>query len=207
MSNPSPATRLILTFTLGPALTPASVRARAAAADVAAVVLRPDGAADAAARLRAVAAAVQPLDIAVLVADRPDLVAAAGLDGAHVSAPPAVAAALKALKPAAIVGAGGLASRHDAMVAGESGVDYVAFGALDGAADDLPRILDLVAWWSALFEVPCVAVAPTLDAVSDLAAAGADFVLLPAALSAGGPEAVAAAGARIAALGGTEQAP
>ena len=36
--------------------------------------------------------------------------------------------ALTALKPERIVGAGDVRSRHDAMQAGETGVDYVMFG-------------------------------------------------------------------------------
>ena len=40
----------------------------------------------------------------------------------------AFAAALAFLKPDRIAGAGGLASRHDAMLAAETGADYVMFG-------------------------------------------------------------------------------
>lgn len=123
------------------------------------------------------------------------------LDGVHVSGLADLKPALSALKPDGIVGVGGLANRHDAMLAGESGADYVLFGALDGDPLDFPRALDLLAWWVELFEVPCVGVAGRLDEVEALARAGADFILLAAPLLSGpeGPAHVAEAQARIAA--------
>lgn len=205
MANPPPApgARLMLVFTLTPALDPRTVEAAVRAGDVACVVLRvaPGETVDAA-RLAEIAGAVQRHDVAVLL-DGPDgLVAAAGLDGVHVAAGPALDASLRLLKPAAIVGAGGLVTRHEAMVAGESGADYVAFGPLAPESGDFFRVLDLVGWWAELFEVPCVGVASALDEVSALAGAGADFVAVSEALlaSAGGPaKAVAAVQARLAA--------
>src|SRR5215510_1581781 len=44
----------------------------------------------------------------------------------------AFARATAALKPAFIAGCGGLTTRHDAMLAGESGADYVMFGEPNG---------------------------------------------------------------------------
>ena len=73
-----------------------------------------------------------------------------------------------------IVGADAGGSRHDAMSLGEAGADYLGFGP-DAADPALRR--DLVAWWSEIFEVPCVALgAARADDAADLAAAGADFV-------------------------------
>src|ERR1700720_3536698 len=69
------------------------------------------------------------VDVAALLVDgRPDIVARAGADGAHLSGPVALKAAVRKLKPNYIAGAGGLRSRHDAMVAAEAGADYVMFG-------------------------------------------------------------------------------
>lgn len=86
-----------------------------------------------------------------------------------------------------IVGADAGRSRHDAMMLGEAGADYLAFGSpgRDGGLTLWPR-LDLVEWWAEIFEVPCVATGSTSPAeVHAAAAAGADFVAvrLPAALS------------------------
>ncbi|MFG1292808.1 thiamine phosphate synthase [Xanthobacter versatilis] len=177
----------MLVFTLTPELRPDAAAAAVRAGDVAAVVLRvpKDGAPDIR-HLRAVAEALQKHDAAVLVEGPDTLVTAAGLDGVHVSDLRGLQAALRELKPQAIVGAGGLASRHDAMEAGESGADYVFFGALEPRPGDAPEILDLVAWWAELFEVPCVGLAASLDEAEALAQAGADFVALAEALVADG---------------------
>ena len=72
-------------------------------------------------RAKAVAAAVQRRDIALLLDGRPEIVGRAGADGAHITGIEAFAAALPTLKPDRIAGAGGLRSRHDAMLAGENG--------------------------------------------------------------------------------------
>jgi hypothetical protein len=98
----------------------------------------------------------------------------AGIDGIHLSAPADVAGTRARLGAGQVVGAACGLSRHAAMVAGEAGADYVMFGALDEAADE---VLELVAWWSELFVVPCAA-AGRLDAAAALALldAGADFL-------------------------------
>src|SRR4029077_5703728 len=92
----------------------------------------------------------------------------------------AIKDAVGALKPERIVGAGGLASRHDAMAAAESGADYVMFGEPDpaGKRPSFDAIEDRVAWWSEVFEVPCVAYADSAAEVSALGAA--EFVALGA---------------------------
>ena len=177
-----------------------------AAADVAAVLLRL-GDTDERSLInvvKALAPAVQAAGTALVVADRPDLVARGGADGAHLSGLPALTAALPSLKPAFIAGVGGLASRHDAMIAAESGADYVMFGDPDGRGRSaaLDAVVERVAWWAELVEVPCVGYAPDLDAVAALAAAGADFVAVGTALfdDPRGPGAAAAdAAARLAA--------
>lgn len=209
MSAPlSPPARLMLVVTLSPALRAEAVEAAVRAGDVAAVVLRQPGENGTAPvdLLRSVAEAIQRHEAAVLIEGGEGLVAAAGLDGVHVSTLAGLEPALRTLKPRAIVGAGGLESRHDAMMAGESGADYVLFGTLAPAAGDFPRTLDFVDWWAELFEVPCVGVATSLDEVEALARAGADFVALAEALTAGpdGAACVAAAQARLIAAGETE---
>lgn len=185
MSHPAPppGARLMLILPLTGSLTPAHATACATAGDVAAVILTPTAAPLDPATLRALAAPLQALDCAVVLAADAAPAAAAGLDGVHVGTPATLAATLKALKPEAIVGAGGLESRHEAMEAGESGADYVLFGDLDGAPASLPRTRDMVVWWTELFEIPCVGVAADLEAVATLAAAGADFIALAAPLT------------------------
>lgn len=112
---------------------------------------------------------------AVLVENEVPLVKKLGADGVHVSGgAEEVADAVQALKPSMIVGAGNIASRHDAMTAGEMDVDYVFFGSLGGEAD--PQAEDLAHWWAETFEVPGVLSMPGAQPGVD--ARGAEFLAL-----------------------------
>jgi len=78
------------------------------------------------------------------------------------------------------------ASKHLAMEAGEAGADYVAFGAFFESTTKqsehrpAPEILE---WWSALFEIPCVAIGGiTPENCAPLIAAGADFLAVSGAI-------------------------
>ena len=76
-----------------------------------------------------------------------------------------------------ILGAGCGLSRHDAMEAGEAGADYVAFGTLEGQPSDPATLMDLLAWWHEMMELPSVALgAENIDALAAFAEAGADFL-------------------------------
>ncbi len=131
-------------------------------------------------RVKAVTAMAQRRDVAVLLDGRAELVARTGADGAHLSGIEALQAALPLLKPDRIAGAGGLRSRHDAMLAGEASSDYVMFGEADrrGSRPSFEAITERLTWWSELFVSPSVGYAATLDEVALLAQAGADFVAL-----------------------------
>ena len=98
-------------------------------------------------------------DVAVVIAEHVQLAERLGLDGVHLDGPRGVRAARSALGPDAIVGAACGASRHDGMVAGEAGADYVTFGPVDGAVLGDGRLADreLFEWWSEMIEVPVVA--------------------------------------------------
>jgi thiamine-phosphate pyrophosphorylase len=130
--------------------------------------------------VKALAPVVQGKDAALLLNGRADLVARAGADGAHFAGIDDFNEALATLKPARIAGCGGLLTRHDAMLAGEAGADYVMFGEPDedGQRPAPDAVLNRVDWWAELFEVPCVGYAGAPDEVDSLAAAGADFVAL-----------------------------
>jgi thiamine-phosphate pyrophosphorylase len=78
------------------------------------------------------------------------------------------------------------ASKHLAMEAGERGADYVAFGAFHPSSTKEtehrpdPEILE---WWSALFEIPCVAIGGITPAnCRPLVEAGADFLAVSGAV-------------------------
>jgi thiamine-phosphate pyrophosphorylase len=99
-------------------------------------------------------------DVAVVVSDHQILAERLGMDGVHLSdSAKSVRTARKALGPDAIVGSFCGASRHDGLVAGEAGVDYVSFGpvGLSGLGDGQQAELDLFQWWSEMIEVPIVA--------------------------------------------------
>ncbi len=183
-AHPRPAPRLYLvTPPLAEAQAfSAQLAAALAAGDVAAVLLRLSDADERTQinRAKALGPIVQDKGAALLIAGHADLVARAGADGAHVTGMPAFTAALERLKPERIVGVGGLATRHDAMVAAEGGADYVMFGEPDASGERpaFDAIAERVAWWAEVFEIPCVGFAASMDEIAPLVAAGADFVAL-----------------------------
>jgi len=164
----------------------AALGAAVGAADVASVLLRlkPDGERALINHIKALVAVVQPKGVALLIDGHAALAARAGADGAHLTGIEAFAAEGASLRPARIAGCGGLATRHDAMLAGERGADYVMFGEPDGDGrrPSFEAILQRIEWWAELFEIPCVGCAATLGEVGPLAEAGADFVAIGDAL-------------------------
>ena len=149
-------------------------------ADVACVLLR-SGARDdgeAKAIVRALAAVAQDAGAALLVENDPRLAARADADGVHMLGGGAtLEEALAAMHPKKIVGVGDLASRDEAMVAGEAGVDYLMFGS-PGSEQNREEIIERVAWWAGIFNVPCVGYAYHPDQAAAIAEAGAEFVAL-----------------------------
>jgi thiamine-phosphate pyrophosphorylase len=114
--------------------------------------------------------------IAFIVRDRLGLALEMGADGVHLgSGAGDVQATRAALGKERILGVSCGVSRDAAMVAGEQGADYVAFGDLGQRPG--PEVYELLRWWSDLFVLPCLAeVATTVDNCARLAQAGADLV-------------------------------
>jgi thiamine-phosphate pyrophosphorylase len=157
-----------------------ALAAALAGADVAAVLLRPAGP-DERSLInigKKLAPVIQDTGAAFLLAGHPDIVARVGADGAHLTGIDAFSAARAALQPERIAGCGGLTTRHDAMLAGEAGADYVLFGEPDqaGRRPSFEAIAERVTWWAEIFAPPCVGFAATLAEAAMLATAGADFV-------------------------------
>jgi thiamine-phosphate pyrophosphorylase len=183
-AEPRPAPRLyLITPPVADAVAfAADLSAALAAGDVAAVLLRfADGDERSLInRAKALCPVVQETGSALLLDGRAELAARAGADGAHLAGIDAVNDALGQLKPDRIAGAGGLASRHDAMTAAEAGADYVMFGEPDmsGVRPSFAAIEERVAWWAEVFEIPCVGYAAAANEVARLVKAGADFVAL-----------------------------
>jgi thiamine-phosphate pyrophosphorylase len=170
------------------------IDAALSAADIAAVLLRLAEADERTLieRAKAMAAIVQRRDVALLIDGHAEIVARAGADGSHLNGIEAFAAALALLKPDRIAGAGGLRSRHDAMLAAETNADYVMFGEPPppypppragegrggGRRAPFEEILERLEWWTDLLVLPCIGYAAGLDEVEPLARTGADFIAL-----------------------------
>ncbi|MGH6846026.1 MAG: thiamine phosphate synthase [Methylocella sp.] len=167
-----------------------------AACDVACVLLRISADGDGAKEtiVRALAPLVQKRGVACLVPDDPQWAVRVNSDGVHIGgAGERLHSALRVLKPGHIVGAGGLPTRDAAMTAGEAGADYVMFGGPCGP-EPHEAIVERVAWWAEIFNVPCVGYARDLGAIGDLVRAGADFIALGDAVFADPRGAAAALG-------------
>jgi len=180
--RPIPRLYLVTSAVADPAAVQKVLGAAVKSGDVAAVLLRLAAADERTLinRAKALAPLVQDQGAALLLDDVPDIVAHVGADGAHLSDIAAFEAALGTLKPARIAGCGGLQTRHDAMLAAEAGADYVMFGDPDQRQHrpSLDAVVERVAWWAELFEIPCVGFAGEIEDIAPLADAGADFIAL-----------------------------
>ena len=151
------------------------------AADVACVLLCQDAAeADPALDLR-LRDLTLARDVALLVENDAPRAKRIGADGVHLPADAALYGQTREhLGQRAIIGVGCNESRHDAMLLAELGADYVAFGstpAVSGREREEPA--GLIAWWSEIFVVPCVAWnVETREEAAQFARLGADFVAL-----------------------------
>lgn len=179
-SRPQPRLYVVTPAQADPASLKLDLMAALDSADVAAVLLRLPDEDDRALinRVKAIAPTVQNFGAALIVDGHPGIVARGGADGAHLSGTAAFEDAVASLKPDRIAGAGGLETRHDAMLAAERGADYVMFGEPDANNErpSLDAVADRVSWWAEVFEIPCVAYASNADDVAALVQAGADFV-------------------------------
>ena len=175
-TRPTPRLYLVTPAAADPGALKFDLLAAIDSADIAAVLLRlPDDDERALInRVKQIAPTVQKADAALILDGHPRLVARGGADGAHLTGIDAFAEAVGSLKPGRIAGIGGLDTRHDAMIAAESGADYVMFG--DNARPSLEALIERVSWWADVFEIPCVAFAAALDEIGPLVRAGADFV-------------------------------
>ena len=216
MSTQPPRTRLMLVTP--PVLDPGAISFRLmqafAGGDVAAVLLRlaPGDERSLTERVKALAPPVQAQNVALVVEASAQVASRGGADGVHVTEGiEAIAEARSSLRQERIIGVGGLRSRHDAMDAGEAGVDYVMFGEPrpDGSLPPLPAVLERASWWAEIFETPCIAYAPDAGSVPALVETGAEFLALGAWLFAEGVDIraeVAAADAAIAAYAARKEA-
>lgn len=119
--------------------------------------------------------------VAFIVNDSMALAKRLGADGVHLGQSDGdIRDARALLGPEAQIGKTCHDSRHLAMAAGEAGADYVAFGAFHPTTtkpSDYRPEPAILRWWSALFEIPCVAIGGITAAnARPLVEAGADFL-------------------------------
>jgi thiamine-phosphate pyrophosphorylase len=123
---------------------------------------------------------------AFIMNDSPELAAKSGADGVHIGQDDGgVKNARAIVGPAVTIGVSCHDSIHLAMVAGEAGADYVAFGAFYPTTSKSPEALkkwgtpktDILEWWQAYMVLPCVAIGGINPSNCEpLVRAGADFI-------------------------------
>lgn len=120
-------------------------------------------------------------DVAFILNDTPALAAQQGCDGAHIGKDDgAVAAARKTLGNDRSLGVSCYNSTHTAMLAAESGADYVAFGSFYPTPTKetaTPADVETLRNWCAMSVIPACAIGGiTIDNAAPLIAAGANFL-------------------------------
>ena len=123
----------------------------------------------------------QANDVAFLLNDDPNLAKSIGADGVHIGQEDTPYKQARAIMgDDAIVGVTCHDSRHLAMTAIEQGADYVAFGAFYPTETKTVKsttTLEVLEWWQAMIEAPCVAIGGiTVDNAAPLIKSGADFL-------------------------------
>lgn len=126
-------------------------------------------------------------DVAFIVNDSISLAKRLGADGVHLGQDDGdPVEARQVLGREAQIGVTCHDSRHMAMEAGDAGADYVAFGAFFPTTTKEVKHqagLDLLQWWQAVFELPCVAIGGiTPENCAPLVRAGADFLAVSGAV-------------------------
>ncbi len=130
--------------------------------------------------------AAQQAGVAAIIAGDTRVAARVKADGVHVEGGPAVLAdVIDRLGNRMMVGAGGAMSRDDALNLGECRPDYIFFGRFgyDNKPEPHPRNLSLAGWWAEMVSIPCLVLGGNETAsVAGVAATGAEFVVLSAAV-------------------------
>lgn len=186
MAETAPLCRLYLTLPANPSA--AIERSLAEAmdiADVACVLVSGGGTETDAAQEVRLRQMTEARDVAFLIENDALRAKCIGADGVHI--PPDTALygqAREHLGQRAIVGVGCSKSRHDAMLLAELGADYIAFGPAPARSGlEREERAELIAWWSEIFVVPCVAWdVESQEEAGRLAGLGADFVALSSAV-------------------------
>lgn len=208
MNDPTPPNRcrIVLISPAGETAEGFAARFTAAIAggDIASIILPPNGMDEAAYQAFAerIVPIAQQAGIAAIIVGDTRIAGRVKADGIHIEGrKQALAEAIQSFQSKMAVGAGGVKSRDDALELGEERPDYVFFGRFgyDNQPEPHHRNLSLGSWWAEMVDLPGIVMAGAdLASVETVAATGADFVALSAAVFAEGVdprEAVARANA------------
>ena len=121
---------------------------------------------------------VQAAGLACLIDDDIPMAERLGADGVHIAADADLYARARAvLSESANIGVACGPDRDKAMRLAELGADYVAFAPDSTDIDAIDQYAEIIAWWSEIFIVPCVAWnVDDPEQAARFAALGADFV-------------------------------
>lgn len=131
----------------------------------------------------------QTQGVAVMIAGDARIAMRARADGLHVEEKARLLAeTIERHHDKLMIGVGGATTRDDALQIGELRPDYVFFGrfGFDDKPEPHPRNLKIGAWWAEMVDLPCIVAAGSdLAGVIAVAATGAEFVALSAAVYGG----------------------
>jgi thiamine-phosphate pyrophosphorylase len=188
MTETSLPNRCRIVLIAPPGVDAARLASAFAGGDVASLMLPRNGLDDAA--FQSLAEAVVPLaqaaGVAAIVEGDTRIAGRVQADGIHVEAGKAeLAEIIGRFQQKMSVGAGGVKTRDEALELGEERPDYMFFGRFgyDTQPEPHPRNLTLGRWWAEMIEIPCIVMAGAdLASASTVAATGAEFVALSAAV-------------------------
>lgn len=130
--------------------------------------------------------AAQAAGVAVMIAGDVRIAMRARADGVHFEGGKQELADIVGKHQARLmVGTGGATTRDDALELGETRPDYIFFGRFgyDLKPEPHPRNLKLGRWWAEMVALPCIVLGGAeISSVVEVAATGADFVALSAAV-------------------------
>ncbi|MCC6204408.1 MAG: thiamine phosphate synthase [Hyphomicrobiales bacterium] len=158
------------------------------AGDVASLILPVNGMDDASFQhfCEHVVPIAQEAGVAVIVERDTRVAGRVHADGVHLEASvEEIAGDIERLQNRMMVGVGGIKTRDDALDLGELRPDYVFFGRFgyDNKPEPHARNLSLGRWWAEVIEIPCIVMAGSdIGSVVEVAATGAEFVALSAAV-------------------------
>ena len=188
MNDKTQPNRCRIVLLAGPSVEAGQLQGALDGGDVASVILFQEGLDEAS--FQSLAERLVPLaqqaGAAAIVAGDTRIAGRVHADGIHVEGGKAeLAEAIEKFQAKIMVGAGGGKSRDEALELGEERPDYLFFGRFGYDAKPEPhhRNLSLGQWWAEMIEIPCIIMAGSdLESVRAVAATGAEFVALSAAV-------------------------